>query len=664
VFGVALSGSPVLAQQAQFEEIVVTGQRIERTLFETASSVFVLTAEGIERVAGASDSDDLLALTPNVTLGPGDSAPAIRGQDSTGALSGVDAFLGGTRPRSTISIDGRALNFNEYLYGTSSIWDLARVEIFRGPQTTTQGRNSIAGAVFFVTRDPAYDFEGAVRAEVAEFSTQQASLALSGPIQDDRLAARVSVDWREGDRTVRDTGLVNTVSGVDTNADDLLTARLKLLFDPTDDLRLKLTYSHSEATGPQAEAADAPFGARESSSIFAGVFDTESDAVILNADARLSDAWTSVNTLTLTKLDVERITTPTFGTGHFDIEEVSVESIMRYQPTDGALSGLFGVYYLDAEQDEVTDFSGFLGTGNFNDQQSSLGIFGEATFEASTGLFLTAGARFQRDEQTRGGSLAFLAVDYDESFDAFLPKFEVAYDLNDAVRIGVTAQRGYNPGGTTISFVDGSQDTFDAEYVWNYEAFLRSTLFDGRLALSGNVFYAQYDDAQRSTNVEGPPGFFTTVYSNADKARATGLEVEAVYAVSETLTLRGALGLLDTEIEEFSISSDPIEGNEFQRAPPVSGTIAITWRPIDKLTLDWQTRYTDEYFSNDLNSPELKTESTAISDFQASYQLGSARIFAYARNVFDEDYVTYLYSTTLATLAESQRLGAGVEVRF
>lgn len=156
-------------------EIIVTGERVERTIAQTASSVSVVSAYEIERLAGADRVDQLLAAIPNVQLGSGGEGPTIRGQDTTGVLRDLPGFLGGTRPRVTLQVDGRPVGYNEFVFGVSPLWDVAKVEVFRSPQSTTQGRNSIAGAIFVETRVPTYDWEGGARLIVGDYDNWQAS---------------------------------------------------------------------------------------------------------------------------------------------------------------------------------------------------------------------------------------------------------------------------------------------------------------------------------------------------------------------------------------------------------------------------------------------------------------------------------------------------------
>ena len=172
---------------ASSDEIIVTGERVPRTLRETSSSVAVVN-EGEMEANGANRVDQVLALIPNVQLGNGSQGPAIRGMDTTGPLYALPAFLGGNRPRMTLIVDGRPVSYNEFVFGTFPVWDANRIEVFRSPQTTTQGQNSIAGAIFVNTNDPGLSPEYGTRAIVGSLKMRQVSALMSGPIAGDAAA--------------------------------------------------------------------------------------------------------------------------------------------------------------------------------------------------------------------------------------------------------------------------------------------------------------------------------------------------------------------------------------------------------------------------------------------------------------------------------------------
>ena len=228
------------ASDEQDRDIIVTGERVSRTLRETSSSVAVVNESEIE-ASGANRVDDILALIPNVQLGNGSQGPAIRGLDTTGPLYALPAFLGGNRPRMTLIVDGRPVTYNEFVFGTFPVWDVQRVEIFRTPQTTTQGQNSIAGAIFVNTNDPDAHPEARARGIIGDFKTRQFSASANGPLAGDTVTLRVAGDLRYG----RTTGHIKDVmENADPNHDVFGLLRAKLLLTPSPRTRMTLTYVH------------------------------------------------------------------------------------------------------------------------------------------------------------------------------------------------------------------------------------------------------------------------------------------------------------------------------------------------------------------------------------------------------------------------------------
>src|SRR3546814_2717910 len=141
------------ARMMMLEAVTVTGEKIERWWRDTASSFSLFDAATNESRPGLDTAKDILDRIPNITTtGTGNHAPVVRGVDGTGPAEGVDAFFAGTRPRLNIQIDGRPASYNEAIFGDFALWDVEQVEVFRGPQSTQQGRNAIGGAVGVKTK--------------------------------------------------------------------------------------------------------------------------------------------------------------------------------------------------------------------------------------------------------------------------------------------------------------------------------------------------------------------------------------------------------------------------------------------------------------------------------------------------------------------------------
>ncbi len=216
------------------EGIIVTGEKVDRTLQDTITSVGVITGETIEAqgITTLSEAFDYIA---NVNLGNSQGGFSIRGIP-------FDNMLGaGSSPLAQIYVDDVTLSDQSVRFGAEGLWDVAQVEVLRGAQSTVQGRNALAGAIVIRTADPTFYWEGKARA-IGFTSDGGEEFALSGavggPIIDDVLAFRVSGERRESDGFVS-----NPITG-GTDFEKQWNGRAKLLFTPTPDIRSLLTYSY------------------------------------------------------------------------------------------------------------------------------------------------------------------------------------------------------------------------------------------------------------------------------------------------------------------------------------------------------------------------------------------------------------------------------------
>lgn len=243
----ALSASLLVAQasaeeaQQEVETIVVKGQKIDRTIQETPTSVAVVTAEDLEAL-NAHNISDVFAGMANVS---GDIMQGfnIRGINSFNVSGGGNSYL------ATMYVDGAPLPYRVIRSGAVPVWDLSQVEVFRGPQSTLQGRNALAGAVHIRTQDPTYEWNGKAKATLGNLGQREFAFAGGGGLIDDMLAFRVSVEDKSLDGDV-----YNETRREESNYEESKTVRGKLLFQPSDDFSalLTLTKTDSELGGQWA----------------------------------------------------------------------------------------------------------------------------------------------------------------------------------------------------------------------------------------------------------------------------------------------------------------------------------------------------------------------------------------------------------------------------
>jgi iron complex outermembrane recepter protein len=648
--------------------IVVTGERVERSLRDTASSVAVFDAEDIEDRPGLDSTNDLMGRIANVTTsGTGNLAPAVRGVDGTGPAQGADAFFAGTRPRLNVQVDGRALSYNEVVFGDVSLWDVEQVEVLRGPQSTLQGRNSIAGTVVVKTKDPTYDFEAGGRAVAGGLDTRQTAAFVSGPIIEDQLAFRLAVDRQTSESNVH----FEPYRGFDPEEFESTNLRAKLLIEPEalDSFSALVTVNHTDTSGPQAEFVRRPFEDHVGSDPNMAIFAPRATSGTIDTTWDLSDNITLETTASLSDTHVERHAAPGFGNVELDGREYVVEPRVRFFGLDGRLNGVGGVYLFRASQDEEIDFPAF---GTFDDRTTTVAAFGEATYAILEDVDLTVGARAERERRERTGAAGIFSIDLDETYTAFLPKFGLAWHATDELTVGAMVSRGYNGGGAGFTYNPPFESyTFDPEYVWTYEAYARADLLDNRLSLTGNVFYSDYKDMQLAVDLNPDPTLWAVVVRNADKAVTYGAEVGARWLAAPGLELFADVGLLKTEITDYPDSG--VEGNELPQAPAFTSNFGVVYKHSSGIELSADARYSDAYFSSISNDPRGKIDPYFIVNSKLSYRFaeewGDVRVFAFVQNVFDTEEPIYLEpgatpADDVANLLPPRTFGVGLEMRF
>jgi len=651
------------------EEIVVTGERIPRSLRETPSSVYVATQRDIE-LQSADRVEQVLALIPNVQVSNGSQGPSIRGQDTTGALVALPAFLGGNRPRTAVVVDGRRTTYNEFVFGVAPVWDVDRIEVFRSPQTTTQGQNSIAGAIFVNMNDPTFVPEYRARAIVGNYKSRELSLLASGPIVEEQIAFRVAGDIRYSQPT---SHIVDRVEDGDPNHDRYGLLRAKLLIKPASlpGTRIELTYAHVQSQAPQLVGVTKPFSERRDEQGGYGVFRINVDSITADLGHKFTDDLGANLVLTGGDSEARRLAPSGLGQTRIDGRDWSGEAVLNWSP-DGPMQIVGGLSHSHLALKQFINLSRLSGIGRFRDKQNGTGIFGEVNLAIVPRVTVTAGLRYQYDRQQRSGTLdgrtSAIPLDFDGRFNAWMPKVSISYDFSPEVRAGLLVQRAYNPGGTTLRFDTGQPDNFDAETLWDYELFMRTNLAGGRLRAEANLFYYDIHNAQRAKDIVilTPDGFqvgFSDLF-NVPKAHSYGLELNIDWRASKRLSARIGLGLLDTKIVEAGDSNPDYEGKQFERAPHFTFSASGDWRASDRLLFSAQLRHNGDYFNDDLNDPTLRVGGFTYVNARAEWNAGPVTLFAYARNVFDNFYMTSLGSAEFGTAGDPREMGLGIEGRF
>ena len=673
--------------EARLDVIVVQGTKFEQSLMETPDSVSVVTAEEIEREPLA-DLYDIVERIPNVTAAFGEQGFAIRGVDQRGVGGG------GSGLTITTYVDDAPLGNQTTFFGPTGSWDVQQIEVFRGPQSTNFGRNALAGAIYIRTRDPEFDYDFRARAEIAEEETYQISAAGGGAIIDDRLAFRLSGDYRESDGFI-----TNTFLGEPADATELSNIRGKLLFTPTEDIRIVTTTTYAEnfAGEDVINIGETDTFGRDVSYNIPGREGTETFLNAVNLEWDISDTWSFQSITTYQSTDYFRLedfdTSPgdesTVGLDRKGTDEAFSQEL-RLKYLGDRLNMLFGLYYVDTEDTfddlftingtAVDDRLGLLPIPLFVDRDAlstteaeNYAVFVDGSYDITDKLSVLFGARYDVEESQNSAvantqfipSLDVLAqlvppalapllaqlADFEgesssstsSEFDAFLPKVGLQYAVADHTNIAFVVQQGYRAGGSELSVLDGEVIDFDPEFLTNYEFSTRTTLLDGDLTVNTNFFYGDWQDQQVPEPIvleDGSTSNLTRTV-NAGESTLMGFEVDAQYAVDPTLDLYGSLGYVETEFTDFETTQFDYTDNSFAFAPEWSLNVGFDKTHEFGIFYGVDVNYRDDAFAD--NENEDVVEAYTLVNARLGYEFNeNYRVTLYARNLFDEEYYTFL----------------------
>jgi iron complex outermembrane recepter protein len=601
-------GSNDEAVGLQIAEVIVTARRRSESLQDVPVSVSAFDARRIEELQ-AQNISGLQNSVPNLYLDRGDGANTvifIRGIGQNDSLAFADAGVG-------VYLDDVFIARSQAAF--LDLFDVQRVEVLRGPQGTLYGRNTIGGAVKFVSAQPPDHLGLYVEAGGGNFDYGTLKASLGGPIAADSLLGKVAVS-----ATHRSGYATNLSDGEDDGDTQSLAWRGTLAYTPTDDVRVSLTVdgkrdrpdtSRSPVRETSVTGFADPVGAPLTSTTFAPasnpyrvdvnanrLSDLDAYGLTLKAGVDLSDAWTIESITAYREMDFD-LTLDTDGTPLPILDILVLQEQNQFsqelRATYDAHSGftlIAGLYYF--HDDDVT-FSGVdngalsvfgfpvtafgLATSSLADthqKTESLAGFADASYELTQRLTLGAGVRYTYEEKEsrrrfenffdpaisviertppflRGAGVAGAPISGKQDFDAVTPKLSLSFKASDDALLYASVARGFKSGG-----FDGRGTSrftfqpFDPETVWGYEAGLKSTWADGRVVANAAVFYNDYQDLQVTSFGRDPlSGGFVSLFTNAAKARTQGAELELAARASAGLTLNASLGYLDAKYEKF-----------------------------------------------------------------------------------------------------------------
>ena len=638
-------------EMVQLETIIVTAQKTEADKQEVPTNVAVYEDMVLEDL-GINSLEGVANITPNVSFYRLDNRTTYLIYRGIGGLTNMNLV-------SNLSVDGVTLPY----VATNMELDVARVEVLRGSQGALYGRNTHAGIVNLITRDPGPYFEGYLNGSYESFSTRAVEMAFGGPAGGDngyRLALAYHSTDGYFDNTFLDTD--------DGNNQEQFTARGKFVLSTSD-------------------AGTLTFGLMVDS--FDGGFDNHAiggGTKTTNNEPGYNDGYLFSPTLTWEKeFESSKLTSITnysksnFGflqdwdftsadifAAEADLDYDVVTQEFRLESTrDSGMKWLAGAFLLGEHLDTETTVrfgeDGFLfgmPSGAFMGQTSTVktygaALFGKIVYPLGRKLELTGSLRldYEQKELDWQGASSFgpgVSKNFEADWLALLPSASVAWLLSDDQRLYATIARGYKAGDYNNVQVDPTvvTEAVDPEHTLTYEAGYKGWLADKRLELNLAFFYVDWTDMQVDTEliVEGAPVYLK---QNAAKAHTAGVELEARARPHKGWDLfLGAGYLFEYEFDEFpSRTTGDLTGNRLPNANEYSVNAGTIFRHPNGLFLSADIAFNGPKYFDEANAVEQ--ESYTLLNAKIGYETDSWSLYLYGRNLLDEAYAVTRFEDAL-----------------
>jgi iron complex outermembrane receptor protein len=683
--------APAPADGEVGEVIVTVQKRAERS---QSVPIAMTTVDGrtIENLR-LDNLRDVSRLTPGLlvsTFSANSPVIAIRGASNTFQQIGVnkpvsivvdEVFM----PRNTVAI--------------TELFDLASVQVLKGPQGTLFGRNVTGGVIVIDTGVPSLaQASASAQFSYGNYDTVQLRGSASAPLGD-KAAARFAVSFTDHDGYGRDrlTGQA---------LDDLKSRNLRgqVRFVPTEDLELLASADYgddhsggrtlsSKTLGSDGDRRTAELGIRQ-----------RFDRTLWGASLRAT--WSApigqITSVTAFRESQSgefysgvgaNFAFLTSGTQAVNDDADHLETFsqeVRYASPKFAFGDFVaGLYYLDEDADRsLRQFGLAARTGALASNvrltqavsSTSLGLFVDGGVNLPANFRLAVGGRYTHDKKEASLQRAdlinpaagFTLSGLEKSWSEFTPRAVLSWTPTQEVMAYASVAKGFTSGGfnTEAATPAALATPFAPETVVNYEAGVKSQWWSNRVRLNASVFHMTYDDKQELL-FNGLTRVLTII--NASEATSKGFEVEATVVPISGVSLGMNYGYLDTRYDDFVIPGGANNtGNRLGSSPKVKYSLLLdVRRPLADLgyvLASASYTRTGGYFTGAARDPNLFVPAYDLLNASAGFETrdGRLRVMAWAKNLSDTDYV--LIPSTQGVLGEylgePRTYGVSLTARF
>ena len=667
------------------EEVVVTAQKKEESLQDTPIALTAISESTINDL-DIKNGIDLNGIAPNVFLM---QMPANNTGMTAAIRGGVTMNPAITwEPTVGIYLDGVYLGKNQG--AIFDVVDLERVEVLRGPQGTLYGRNTLAGAINFISKRPSGEGASA-KVTFGNYGLKQTKFIADYEAGEDVFIKLVLHNKQRDGYVSNMPSPYQAAQGVVPN----LTNPLRSDLDTIDSEGYKFTYVYEGEktsvtfTHDKTDQDNTPplgvltntipnwstaFGVG-ASALTGGLklwpiemFTKNSRQKVAHIDANVSETSVvkgtsltishdlSIGTLKaiLSKRELDWDDSLDLDGGPFPIAATQRHTQYSSETFELQLSGstdrmsyILGYYSLDDDAYTANPQS-FFGGGqvfaqNYSGSGDATAMFGQVTFALGETWDVTLGAR-STDEDKNGFKeyVGVISASGSGSFDDTSTTFILSNDYNENTNLYFKVADGFKAGGFNAEASNpfAASTPYAPETVQSTEFGLKGIYFDNRLMLNAAIFQNEHEDMQLS-------------YSNADAAAASevinnsaevsGLEIETTAYLNDSTKLMVNFGHLDPKYTDSKTATDGFQIEQFPYSPKNSLYVSLE-KDFGNYRVRLDHNRKSEYSTNPYNGKDPRAELSTMD----GYGVTDLRLFTqpnedlaltfWVKNLTDTDY--------------------------
>ncbi|MGE5381831.1 MAG: TonB-dependent receptor [Omnitrophica WOR_2 bacterium] len=673
-------------KKIDLNEIVVKSTRENSVMIKNlAASISLMKAKTIED-NGISSLKDLVGYVPNFFMpdyGSRLTSPVyIRGIGSRINSPSIGLYVDNVPYFEKSAFD---FEFN----------DIDRIEVLRGPQGTSYGRNTMGGLIKVYTKDPTEKRETKLSLTGGNYGLFRADVSNSQSIGAN---SGLSVSAFYG----RNSGyFTNEFENTPVDKDKYFGGRIKLVHNAGENTKLQFTsgFEHSDQGGYPYAKIDIKTG--EISPVNYDFYSSYKRDILSNSfvvDHSSNDlVFQSVTSHQYLKDDqnIDQDFTPAslFYVNQNTYQNMfSQEFTLKNKPGHKIswVAGAFG--FLQYIQDNVNVTYGPDGIvqyklpgeasriKNYDNVIKGAALFGESSINNlfTKGLTLTAGIRLDYEEAIQdylyNTFTAGVQKTVDDSrglvnYSEILPKASLSYNMSKHISAYTTVAKGYKTGGFNTTFETQQDRSFKPEYSWNYEVGVKTIFLDKALLTNVSAFYIDWKDQQIYQPVPSGQG---SMLKNAGHSVSKGIEAEIIAKPCRNVSLFTSYGLTEAKFTEYQRTAEVnykgnyipyAPGNTFQVGADYS--VPVNTKALNKITINANYQGQGKIYWNEENTASQKFY--GIVNGRISFQSKIARIDLWAKNILNEKYNSFYFTSlgkSFVQVGKPAQFGANLIFNF